>query len=615
MLASPAAAAGSQAPGPVQVIAGPDSDPTSLGGVSIARDGTGAIAYLADVGGVQHVFVSRLAGGVFQPPVRVDPGLTGASSQPVEAAGNGGVVLVAFINSGNLYVAETPGSGDAWKRPIELHADADNPSIQMSNFGKAYLAYTASAAGGTDVDADYFYAGTWSAVTAPLNVSPGDDAGTGAGRPVVATAGDGVAIVAWGENGHVYSRRVWGTSPSVEDELLDPPSFDGETEVSAGDPSISVGGDSSYPDIAFDEQLSSDGHTQTRVLMTRLIAEDVEPAAAVDGIGTGSSDSAGSPGIAMGEYGTGFVLASNDTDDSLIATPLGSNGVLGAAGVANATASVSPIVGVPAITGARSSMIAWEQTPFPSQSEVVARFANGGSTLGAPIQLSATGAPLQTGDGVAAAGDNALDAAVAWIQGDPGALSLALVQLYAAPGTANPSRKLAYSRSSHPMLRWSAASDRWGPVSYEITLDRHMVASTTATSLRLPGSLIDGPHTWHVTATNPGGLHSTGSSATVFVDTVPPRVRLHLSGRRLPRQVLTLHIEAADRPAPQHGAKASGLAWVRISWGDGSRTSKQPNIRRAEHVYTRRGSYRITVRAADKAGNVTTVMLRVRIRK
>ena len=43
----------------------------------------------------------------------------------------------------------------------------------------------------------------------------------GSGAPQVATAGDGVGIVAWGEGGHVYSRRVWGTAPSVVDEQAD----------------------------------------------------------------------------------------------------------------------------------------------------------------------------------------------------------------------------------------------------------------------------------------------------------------------------------------------------------------------------------------------------------
>jgi len=72
--------------------------------MSINRDGTGGLVYLKDVGGVAHVFVSELLNGSFQAPVQVDAGLLGASSQPVIAAGQDGLLLVAFINSGTLYV-------------------------------------------------------------------------------------------------------------------------------------------------------------------------------------------------------------------------------------------------------------------------------------------------------------------------------------------------------------------------------------------------------------------------------------------------------------------------------------------------------------------------------
>jgi len=82
------------------VIDGPSSDVQSLNGMSMARDGTGALVYLKDVLGVPHVFVSRLTGGVFGPPVQADAGLVGASSQPVIAAGQGGLLLGAQVPGG-----------------------------------------------------------------------------------------------------------------------------------------------------------------------------------------------------------------------------------------------------------------------------------------------------------------------------------------------------------------------------------------------------------------------------------------------------------------------------------------------------------------------------------
>src|SRR6476659_6454941 len=84
---------------PAEPIDGPI---TALGDLDVARDGTGAVAYVKPDGGVDHVFVSRLLNGVWQPPERLDAGLATPSSQPVVAAGDGGKVDVAFISGGTL---------------------------------------------------------------------------------------------------------------------------------------------------------------------------------------------------------------------------------------------------------------------------------------------------------------------------------------------------------------------------------------------------------------------------------------------------------------------------------------------------------------------------------
>ena len=124
------------------VIDGPSADIVRPAGIamSIARDGTGGLVYLKQVAGVQHVFVSTLSGGAFGPPVQVDPGL-GASSQPVIAAGNDGLLLVAFVSGGELYVADRSTSASAFAPPAPLASGAANPAISIANTGKAYLAY------------------------------------------------------------------------------------------------------------------------------------------------------------------------------------------------------------------------------------------------------------------------------------------------------------------------------------------------------------------------------------------------------------------------------------------------------------------------------------------
>ncbi|MGH2871403.1 MAG: hypothetical protein ACRDL5_02965, partial [Solirubrobacteraceae bacterium] len=261
----------SQAPANT-AIAGPGAGIDSLDGLAVARDGTGGLVYLEDLGGVPHVFVSVLSGGRFEAPVQVDPGLAGASSQPVIAADNGGVLIVAFINSGVLYVSQTTAAGTPVSAPAALFTGAANPAISISNFGKAYLAFTDTADGG-DIRTAFYSIPThvpWTLESTPLNATPGDGAGLGSGRPSVVAAGDGVGIVAWGEDGHIYTRRVVGTTPSVVDEQADPASFDGWQEVSAADPSIGAGGIDSYATVAFTETLTDGSAPQTIVLDNRL---------------------------------------------------------------------------------------------------------------------------------------------------------------------------------------------------------------------------------------------------------------------------------------------------------------------------------------------------------
>ena len=274
--ASPAAAQ-TPVPGAPIVIDGPSADIVGLSGISVARDGTGGIVYIRQILGTPHVFLSRLVAGVFQPPQQVDVGLPDASSQPVIAAGNGGLLLVAFLNDGDLYVVEEASATTTPTAPAVLAAGAQNPAIAMTNFGKAYLAFTVGADGAHDVRAAYYFNGQWGLEPTPLDAVPADDAGAGTGRPAVAAASDGIGIVSWGEGGHIYVRRVWGTSPSLAFYQADVPSLGGLTEVSADQPQVAAGGDSSYVGIAFHELLSNGTQQRSRVLARRLVASVFDP--------------------------------------------------------------------------------------------------------------------------------------------------------------------------------------------------------------------------------------------------------------------------------------------------------------------------------------------------
>ncbi len=606
------AAADAQAPSPGRptVLDGPSPNIVGLSGMSIARDGTGGLVYLKNSGGRQHVFVSRLAGS-FQAPEQVDAGLPGPSSQPVIAAGNGGLLLVAFINGGELYVVDHLSTATGYSAPIPLAAGASNPAIAITNLGKAYLAFTVAGAGGHDVRCAYYYQGDWALQSAPLDTVPADDAGTGAGRPAVAASGDGVGIVAWGEAGHIFTRRVWGTAPSVVFEQADPPSLGGWHEASSSDPVLATGGDSSYVAVAFREMFANGAQQQSRVLMQRLQGSAYDGVVQVDGLSTPGADGGDQPQVEAAEYGQGFVTSERDSSHELVAMQLLDNESPGAVFRVDSLPNSSAPFAAPASAGFHSTLVAWQEDPFVGSPEIRARFFDGTSIGPEEVLSSPSMGPTDAADGLAAAGDIAADAAVAWVQGQAGSRSIVAAQLYQPPGSFHALKAFRYSRTTAPTLSWSPSPEFWGQIRYLVSINGVEVAQTTRTSVRIPAAaqLAQGRHRWQVTAVNPAGLGKIDGAATVFVDTIPPSVHIRLGGRRTAGSRLVLRVRATDAVVVPRAA-ASGIKEVRVKWGDG--TSSRINQSKT-HLYPAARRYKITVTVTDRAGNKTVVVLKIRI--
>src|SRR4051812_10862905 len=100
LAAVPAAASAAVFPG--DPIDGPSADIVGIGDVDLARDATGALAYVKRDGGVEHVFVARFAGGAFGGPERIDAALPTPSADPAVAAGNNGRLAITFSSGGAL---------------------------------------------------------------------------------------------------------------------------------------------------------------------------------------------------------------------------------------------------------------------------------------------------------------------------------------------------------------------------------------------------------------------------------------------------------------------------------------------------------------------------------
>jgi hypothetical protein len=598
--------------GPPAVLDGPSPDIQALTGMSVARDGGGGLVYLKTVAGVTHVFVSQLVAGSFRQPVEVDSQLPGPSSQAVIGAGQGGLLVVAFINGGQLYAVTSAPGAARFSAPRALFAGAINPAVAVAPLlAKAYVAFTSTAGGVDQIRAAYYVNGRWGVETSPLNANPAVDAGAGSGAPAVAASGDGVAVVTWGEGGHVFVRRVWGLAPSVAVYRADVPSLNGFAEVSADQPQVATGGDSSYVDVAFRETFANGSQQDSAALLHRLRASAWDPADLVDVLATPASSLAGAPRISETDDGIGIVTAGqSDTNQLWEATLTNDGGFAGAQQLDSSTNYGMPYA-VPVDSGFRSGLVAWQYTASPlATPEIVARFYDGTGfspeQVISPPNLGPTDAAL----GLAVGADFNVDVAIGWLQGAAGAREIVVDQLYQPPGGFSSGPKFAYARSTLPVLRWSSPPhELWGPY-FALIVDGNVLARTTATEARPSVPLGQGPHTWSVEAVNGGGLTSATKPATVFVDTLPPTVAYTLSGRLRVGSELHLYVNYSDTPPGLPASDGSGVKLVTVNWGDGSTYTITHG---KYHAYSAAGRYRLTITVTDRAGNVTrrTELLRI----
>src|SRR4051812_22441444 len=182
-----------------------DSGATAFGGVDLARDGSGAITYVKSDG---HVYLSRMAAGAWQAPERVDAGHAGPATDPVVATADGGALVLAWRDGDRVLGAYSDGLG--LSPPVVLGSGGVGPpDVDMAIQRTAFVTF----AQGGDVRAVRLRRGAWEAAGAPMDIDPSRAAGAGAGRPRVAVAADGNAVVVWGEvlpdaRRHLFARRV-----------------------------------------------------------------------------------------------------------------------------------------------------------------------------------------------------------------------------------------------------------------------------------------------------------------------------------------------------------------------------------------------------------------------
>ncbi len=192
---------------------------------------------------------------------------------------------------------------------------------------------------------------------------------------------------------------------------------------------------------------------------------------------------------------------------------------------------------MPATAGTVSTLIAWQQdSGGGAPAEIRIRYAPDGVDLN-PEQVVSTPdlGPTNAAQGLAAGGDISGDAAIAWVQGSGAGTRIVTAQLFQGPRGFAPAAASAYATTAQPQFSWSPAGEQWGPLNYIVKVDgntdrRHPGDLTGARGPAPPGP----PHLAGV-GHQPGRPHRLARPATVFVDSVAPKVSARITRLALPR--------------------------------------------------------------------------------
>jgi hypothetical protein len=587
-----------------EAVDGPSADIRSVGDVDIARDGTGAVAYVRRDGGLDHIFVSRLVNGAWQAPERVDVGLDATAATPAVAASDGGRLAVVFIAGGSSFAVVRQAGAPAWGAPQMLASGAADPSVDMSFNGAAYATYTVN---GDVLGARMDRTATgFTPLTAPLDANAAAVAGDGANRSRVAIAADGTGVAVWGESGHVFARRMYGTNPSSVVQDLTLADLDGHPGGTADAPAVDIEDDSSFAWVAFRQQFDDGGVAKPRAIGVRLRGSRSDPPVAFDGLGWGGQG-VQAPAVDLNGKGQGTATAGT-TGGSALASVL-KDDVLNPARVLGGSGAPAQPIGAVAETTDR--VVGWISPGDGSVRGVFYDDKAASRIIPGPGPDTALTSPdlgpVDPAAGFDVAGDRTGDFAFAFIQGAGDARRLVVSEYDRLPGAFRISTSSKNWRNvvKNP-LAWGTALDLWGPLNYTVLVDGKPVAQTQTTKATLPvGALSEGLHTWRVTATDRRGQSVTTTVKPLKVDTVAPTVSFSVKRKQ---RVATVTAKAADVIPPS--GNAAGIKYVRIDWGDGSGYEQ---ARKASHSYGRKGAFTVRVSATDRAGNVAVAERRIHI--
>jgi hypothetical protein len=607
----------------VRPIDGPSADVVDLGGAAMSEDGSGGVVYRRRVGGRPHIFAAQFVDGAWQPPQRVDVGQNFESSWPRIAAGDGGRLVVTWVQefgpeSDRMYSAAVDPDARRFQAPVPVDLNVGEatgtwPSLAMNRGGQAYVVYRVITNTGGGNPPGYLggeyrlarYNGSlWSNVgvadrnpAVPIRTPSEDNA------PRVAIDIQGQGLVTWQEPGDDFVDRIWARrlfGATIGNPLIvSPTTFDGAPLRGGADGfSLDIAGFGQGA-IALRQQPGASGRLgATRIFVNTIPEVFTDGSGAFQGARLADGGARPAPGAAAVAVTAQTTFLTAFATGPATLTTSGEEGAL--SGTTRADDGGSSVSGRPRVDLAETdaAVAAWRAlTGGFGGVAVQERRADGvpeTTTVSAPRGGNVGGMEL--------GGSGRGDALVAWSQGSSSLGQIAAVVVDAPPSEFNVLLPDTWQRRRRVPIAWDPAESSVSGVTYSVAVDDEPVKERIRghkTSLT-PTQLEDGRHRVELIAVDAAGQETTSASGRVLVDRRKPRARLRVRGGRL-------SVRVSD-PAPGSGLRKRA---TKVSWGDGARPARRALAR---HLYAGPGVYRVTITTRDKAGHRVKIRRRVRIR-
>ena len=603
----------------------------------MAEDGTGGVAYLQRVGGVPHVFVSRLAGGQWQAPVQVDYQEPYAASWVRIGAAAGGELIVVWAtpfathNERPVYelLGATLGPGAENFGPAVVidpnieEASGTSPDLEVSSTGQADVVYRVVETGNRSVPLKYptdvvesvrlahFNGQRWLNLGA-INRDPGVSmrAPTATNAPKLALGPTGNAVVVWLEpeiegTARIWARRVFGTSIDYVMPVT-ATAFGGAPVTQDADAPAVAFSRLGQAEVAY-RQAAGPGSPLPGPRIFLNILPDGESASGTEFLGASIVDSevaggqaafVGPPSIDIDERQSMRLLYdSNGTPRVIEGTDRGLSGFLS---LGPPFAGAEPY-SVSVMNPEGGGVSAWPSADAQGHPAVAVREDFPDGSLQTALVSGGPGGEV----GELSVGRSGLgDGVVAFRQGPFGDAAIVAAQVSAPPAQVPfvLSAPKGWVRPAQALISWVPAPSAAGPLTYHLVIDGR-VRSTPQGVLSAspdPRGLASGRHQVQVLATDMFGQSTLTAPSELLIDGVPPTVSIS-HGRRARALIVSVH------------DCCSGVAGgaVRVSWGDGTRSGGHARV---SHRYGRGGVYLVAVATRDRIGVSGTVRRWVSVR-